>query len=252
MNKLPRLTWSCVSIYDFWSISFAVIETSETPSGKLGWIQDDNKSVWYNVLYSVALSLIRQFAIMCVDAPAADVARVSLQDLLRSVPTFKSSFEELTLVYKSLILIDDSPTDLGQISLEIHKYELDLEVALLPHNKTAASSPPGTPPPSARAFAAFVNVATKNKAIYKQTVREKEANIQKHRTQEMVEVLRDEEFAPRRFKLDCQRAPPLAPKVVDAVGLKYGRLSLHAKTKFLADQLKMEIACLKMLTSQGC
>ena len=129
--------------------------------------------------------------------------RVPLRDLLRSVPTFKSDFEELTLACKSLILIDDSPADLGRISLEVHKYESDSEVALPPYNKTAASSPPGTPPPSARACAAFVDVAIKNKAMYKQTAREEETNIQKHQAKETVELLRDEEFAPRAFKLDC-------------------------------------------------
>ncbi len=189
---------------------------------------------------------------MCVDAPTADVARVPLQDLLHSIPTFKSGFEELTFARKSLILIDDSPADLGQISLEVHLYELDSEVALPPYNKTAASSPPGTPLPSARACAAFVDIATKNEAMYKQMAKEEEANIQKHWAQETIKLLRDEEFAPRGFKLDRQRAPPLALEVTDAVGFRYRRLSLRAKTKFHADQLKVEIARLKMLTSQGC
>ena len=252
MNELPGLAWSRASVYDFWSISLAAVETSETPSGKLGWIRDDSESVWFNALYSVALSLIRQFAVICVDAPAANIACVALRDLLRSVPTFKGGFEELTLARKSLILSDDSPADLSQINLGVHDYESDSEVALPPHNETAGSSPPGTPPPSARACAAFVDVATKNKVMYKQLARKEEAKIQKHRAQETVELLRDKEFAPRGFKLDRQRAPPLAPEVADAIGLRYGRLSLRAKTNFHADQLKVEIARLKMLTSQGC
>ena len=67
-----------------------------------------------------------------------------------------------------------------------------------------------------------------------------------------MEFLRHVEFALRGFKLDCQRAPPIAPEVADAVGLRYGRLSFWAKTKFHAEQMKVEIACLKMLTSQSC
>lgn len=169
-----------------------------------------------------------------MDAPAADVARVPLRDLLHSVPTFKSGFEELTLARKFLILIDNSPAHLGKISLEVHKYESDSEVALPPHNKTTGSFPPGTPPPNACVFAPFVDVVTKNKAIYEQMARGEEAKIQKHRAQETVELLRDEEFAPRAFKLDWQRAPPLAPEVADAIGLRYERLSLRAKTKFHA------------------
>lgn len=105
---------------------------------------------------------------MCVDASAANVTLVPLQDLLRSVPTFKSGFEALTLARKSLILINDSLADLDQISLEVHKYESDSEVALPPHNKTIlASSPLGTSPSSALAYAAFVDVVTKNKVMYK-------------------------------------------------------------------------------------
>lgn len=67
-----------------------------------------------------------------------------------------------------------------------------------------------------------------------------------------MELLWDEEFAPREFKLDRMLAPPVAPEVADAIGLRYGTISLRAKSKFYADQVKVEIARLKMLTSQGC
>ena len=50
---------------------------------------------------------------MYMDAPTANVTRIPLQDLLRSVSTFKDGFEELILVCKSLILINASPADLG-------------------------------------------------------------------------------------------------------------------------------------------
>lgn len=115
--------------------------------------------------------------VICVDAPIINVARVPLRNLLRSVPTFKNSFEKFTFVRKSLILIDDSPADLDQISLEVHKYELDLEVVLPPYNKTAGNSLLGIPSLSARACDAFVNVAIKNEVMYKQTAREEETKI---------------------------------------------------------------------------
>lgn len=102
-----------------------------------------------------------------MDVSTANIARVPLQDLLCFVLTFKSGFEKLTFACKSLILIDDSLVDRGQISLEIHKYESDSKVALPPHNKTVASSPLVISPPSGRTCVVFINVTTKNKAMYK-------------------------------------------------------------------------------------
>ncbi len=96
---------------------------------------------------------------------------------MHSVPTFKSGFKKLTLTHKSLILINDTSTDLGQISLEIYKYRSDLEVVLPPYNKIAASFPPGILLPSGCVCATFVDIAIKNKAMYKQTAKEEEANI---------------------------------------------------------------------------
>lgn len=58
------------------------------------------------------------------------------------------------------------------------------------------------------------------------------------------------EFVLCTFKLDCQRALPLAREVADSIGLRYGRLFLRAKSKFHANLLKIEIARLKMLTLQ--
>ena len=111
---------------------------------------------------------------------AANVTYVLLQDLLYSVLIFKSGFKELTLARKSLILINDSSADLDQISLEVHKYKLDSEVALPTHNKIVASSPPGISPSSTHTYATFVNVAIKKEIMYKQMAKKEEANIQKY------------------------------------------------------------------------
>lgn len=252
MNDLPGLVWTYASVFDFWSVSLAAVETVETPSEKLGWILNNTNSIWYNALFSIALNLIRQYAIMSVDFTRfPDVFRLSLRDVLHAVPTFKDSFEELTLERKCMLLIADIGMDLARISLEIHEYDLDSDVVLPPTPDSTISSPPGTPLPSARACAAYVDVATKTEAICKQAANEEENAILEQRAKETVELLRHVEFAPRQFKLDRQRAPLMAPEVVDAVGLKYGRLFFRAKTKFHAEQVKVEIARLKMLTSQS-
>ena len=65
-----------------------MVETLETLTEKLGRIRNDMKGIWFHGFVSVALTLIQQFAIIWVDAPTANVAYVSLRNLLRSVPTF--------------------------------------------------------------------------------------------------------------------------------------------------------------------
>lgn len=45
MIELLGLAWSRASVYDFWFISFAAVENSETPLRKLSLIQDNNKSI---------------------------------------------------------------------------------------------------------------------------------------------------------------------------------------------------------------
>lgn len=88
--------------------------------------------------------------------------------------------------------------------------------------------------------------------MYKQTAREEKAKIQKYWAQKTIELLLNEEFALHMFKLDWPHTPPLAPKVIDTIGLKYKKLFLYAKTKFHANQLKVEILHVKILTLQGC
>lgn len=252
MNDLPGLAWTCASVSDFWSVALAAVEIAETPSGKLGWMSDNTNGSWYTALYRVALNLIRQYAIMSVDSPDAEIFRVPLRDLLRAVPTFKDGFDKLTIERKSQVLIADVYRDLGRIDEAVRIYDLDSDAALDPFHESAGSSPPGTPPPNARACAAFVEVANKNEAMYEQAAKEEESVIYKQWAKETVELLRDEEFAPRGFRLDRLRVPDLAPEVADAIGLKYGRLSMRAKTKLHTDQMKVELKRLKLLVSQAC
>lgn len=167
-NNHPGLAWTRASVFDFWSLGLAAAETAETPSGRLGWILNDIDSVWYNALYSVALNLIRQYAVMSVPAPTKgnEIFRVTLRDVLRSVPTFKGGFEDLTLERKSMLLVADIGTDLSRISLEVHEYNSDSD-AVLPPAPESMSSPDGTPPPGARACTAFVDVANKTEITAK-------------------------------------------------------------------------------------
>lgn len=96
---------------------------------------------------------------------AANVAYVSLPDLLYSILIFKSCFEKLILAYKTLIFINNSSVNLSQISLAIYEYKLDLKVALLPNNKITSSFSFDTLLSSAYAYIIFIDVATKNEAI---------------------------------------------------------------------------------------
>lgn len=57
------------------------------------------------------------------------------------------------------------------------------------------------------------------------------------------------EFPLRRFKLDCMYAPVLDLDVADAVRLRYGKLFMHAKTKFYVDQMKVKLKRLWLLVS---
>lgn len=44
----------------------------------------------------------------------------------------------------------------------------------------------------------------------------------------------------------------MVPDIADAIGLKYGRFSLWAKTIFYMEQVKVEIVCLRILATHSC
>lgn len=67
-TNLLGLVWTCASVFDFWLISLAAVETIKTPSRKLQWILSDVNGVWYNGLYFVTLNLICQYTVMSVDS----------------------------------------------------------------------------------------------------------------------------------------------------------------------------------------
>ncbi len=161
-----------------------------------------------------------------------NIFHVLLCDVLCAILTFKRGFQDLIIKHKSIMLIADIGTDLSRINLDIHEYKLDSDVELPTAPNSALSSPPGTPPLSARVCAVFIDVATKTKPISKAAAKEQEKAILQQRAKEMVELLKDSEFPLRTFKLDRQCLPLMVPNIVDVIGLKYGRLSLRAKTIF--------------------
>lgn len=55
------------------------------------------------------------------------------------------------------------------------------------------------------------------------------------------------EFPLHGFKLDRMHALALDPNVTGAVGLRYGKLFIRAKTKFYVDQMKIELEQLWLL-----
>lgn len=93
----------------------------------------------------------------------------------------------------------------------------------------------GIPPPSAQACVTFIDVANQAKIASEKPANMKEKAILKERAKEMVEVLRNTKFSQQRFKVNCQYTPPIVTEVADAIGQKYGRLSMRAKTKFHAE-----------------
>lgn len=173
---------------------------------------------------------------MSVPAPTKGhkIFRVPLHNVLRSVSNFKSGFEDLTLEWKSMLLIADIGTDLSQISLDIHKYNSDLDAVLLP-TLEFVNSPEGTPPPGARAYAAFMDVANKTEIACKKAVNKEEKVILEEWAKKTMELLRGIKFPPRGFKLDYQRVPPMVAEVANMIDQKYGGLSMRAKTKFYAE-----------------
>lgn len=97
-----------------------------------------------------------------------------------------------------------------------------------------------------------MKIAIRNKAKYEEVAQVEKSEITKHYAWEVVDLLHHVEFLLRRFKLDHMRASALDPDVADKVGLRYGRLSMRAKTKFHVDQIKMELERLWLLVSQPC
>lgn len=95
-------------------------------------------------------------------------------------------------------------------------------------------------------------MATKTKPTSKAVAKKQGKMIFQQWAKKTIELLQDAKFPPRTFKLNRQRPSLTAPDIMNAIGLKFGRLFLQAKTIFHIEQVKVEIACLKMLTTYSC
>ena len=112
-NNLLKLNWSHACMYDFWLLELAAVDIKEILSGTLSWIHNDKVGRWFNALYNVALSLIRQYAVMSVNKKEAQIFRVALDDILRAIPTIYNGFEGLTNEGKAQLVVANIPMDLG-------------------------------------------------------------------------------------------------------------------------------------------
>ncbi len=109
--------------------------------------------------------------------PVTNVFHVPLCDMLCAILIFKGGFQDLTIKYKSIVLIADIRTDLSRINLDIHEYNSDLDAELLAAPDSALSPLAGTLPLSARTYAAFIDIAIKTKPTSKVVAKEQEKAI---------------------------------------------------------------------------
>lgn len=133
---------------------------------------------------------------------ATNTFHILFYDVLRTIPIFKSGFENLTIKRKFMILITNIRTNLSWINIDPHKYDSDSE-ALLPATFNAAiSSSPNILPLSGHACIPYIDVAAKIKVTSKKTTKEEEKQIFQRQAKEMMELFWDTKFTPWRLKLD--------------------------------------------------
>lgn len=248
-NSLEGITWSKANVADFWAAGLACVQTLHTSTGRLGWIQGDQDQIWYHALDHAALTLIRQYAVMAVNMTDEEIFRVPVKDLLRSVPTFR--FEEMSPAIKSVLVIVEDCPNLFAANLAVHEY-YDEATAIMPSSPDSTSSSESTPEPDARACDEFVSTATKNEGAYVARAEQEDQEYHHELARDTVVLMRDQEYPPTAYRLDTLRPPPLKPDVADAIGLRYGRIPLKAKTMFHIDQMHVEIRRLNILIAQGC
>ena len=220
-------------------------------SGKLGWIEGNKDKAWFNALNRAALNLIGQYAVMAVDLTDIDIYSVPLRDILRTIQTF--SFDNLLPTLRNRLAIRQSVGDLFNVNLlvDIDTHANPSKPFILPFT-SPDSSRDTTPTPTTRACNEFVSTVENNEANYSAAALAEEKQLTADFVWETTELICHGEFAPRQFWLDTLRAPPFLAKTVDAIGRRYGRLHLQAKTKLHIDQLKCEQSRLDIVVQQGC
>lgn len=249
-NQLIGLSWSKANVVDFWAAGLAAVDTAYTSTGRLGWIRTDNDNTLYNALDNAALSFIRQYAVMGVNMTDDKIFCVPIKDLIRSVQTFK--FGEMTTEIKERLIILPDQRDLFTASLSVHENYDEYESATMPDTSDGSSSTLPTPEPDTRVCNKFVSTEVKNEGAYIKAAELEERQHTHELALDTVQLVRDQEFAPTGYRLETFCPSPLKPEVADEIGLWYGRIPLKAKTKFHADQMRVEIRRLGLLIAQGC
>lgn len=164
-NGLPSLEWTRICTADFWSVGFYYVNTEETMSGKLGWIEGNEDKAWFNALDRAALNLIQQYAIIAIDLTNIDIYSVPFRDILRTVQTF--SLDDLFPTLRNRLAIYQSAGDLfnADLLVDIDTHANLSKPVILP-STSPGSSQDITPTPTTRTCNEFISTAENNEANY--------------------------------------------------------------------------------------
>lgn len=102
----------------------------------------------------------------------ANVFYILLYDILYIIPTFKRDFQDFTIKYKSIILINNIKIDLSQINLDISEYNLDSDDKLSITPNSTLNLLFDTLLLSTYICVTFINIAIKTKPTSKAAVKE--------------------------------------------------------------------------------
>ena len=141
---LAGLIFRKANVVDFWAAELAAVKTEKTPSGRLGWIAEDDDDIWLIALERVALDLICWYAIMVTGVPEKDVSRVAIREATRDFQSF--SLADLTMQRREELVISPPPGD------DLHKVNFSRVEPYLtdPPLPDDASSRASTPEMTAR------------------------------------------------------------------------------------------------------
>lgn len=239
---LKGLTFKKSNVIDFWSVRPSAVQTKETSSERLGWLQQDDDSTWFAALESAALTLIMGYVILAKGVQKEPLFHGLLKSLIRKVQTF--GFGKLTEMRK-LNLVFSLPTGKEEFGsgIAIHEYESDVTLA-------SSSSPvdEGCKPDAAACDDLF-GVAAANKAKHDQAAQEEDARIMQDLASVTAEILTDAEYGSQSFCLDSIRPPCLENHIADAIGFEYSRAQFAAKHLLHVDLIKLEIKRINTLVA---
>lgn len=232
---LNSLNFGKANIVDFWATELAVVKTKITPSGKLGWIADNNGNLWFHVLKGVALNLICWYAIMAIGAPEKKVFRMAVREAIRDYQSFLLA--NLTLQRKETLVISPSICD------DLHKFNFGhiepyLTNPSLPDN---ASSKGSILDMTACQHSNYIHLITNGKLNFHLAAMIEKEQITQNLAKASYKALRLAEFLLWNYQLDSLFALSYTKDVMNQIGLAYSKVPLKEKTKLHLGQLDTEI-----------